>query len=100
MLGETVMLDVAKMELLNITTRKKLERKMIRTLHDQTQVEFINMAQEEESLTNPNTQLQGDIDELLRGVSHGIEKLGINPSSLKSTNPMRFKEEDLETLLT
>ena len=94
------MLDVAKMELLNITTRKKLERKMIRTLHDQTQVEFINMAQEEESLTNPNTQLQGDIDELLRGVSHGIEKLGINPSSLKSTNPMRFKEEDLETLLT
>jgi V/A-type H+-transporting ATPase subunit I len=92
-------LSPAKIEIIKITTRTSVERKVIRALHDHTDIELIDV--EKKGLgsgAKSESELDHEVTSLLSSFSSMVESLKL-PRTIKKTTAHNLDKESLEETL-
>ena len=94
------MLTPAEIDVVKITTKTRLERKMVRALNDYSTIELIDVEQKGSSGTGSfETSYESDVLTLLSNVSSALDTLGIDSSKVITTQRKQFNEESLQELI-
>ena len=94
------MLSPAEMIVLKITTKRKLERKLIRALNDYLDIELIDVEQKGTGSSTSESELEGKILSMLTEISSALELLNVDPKKVVLSEKQRFDESSLESLVS
>jgi len=92
-------LSPAKMEVIKVTTRTALERKMLQALHESTEIEIIDVEQKELGTQVSESEAEREVFAMLTTVSSMIDAINVS-LTLPSTQARVIEKDTLEETVT
>ncbi|OLS28131.1 MAG: hypothetical protein HeimC3_00920 [Candidatus Heimdallarchaeota archaeon LC_3] len=94
------MLAPANIEVVKITTKTRLERKMVRALNDYSTIELIDVEQKGSAgFVSSDSKHESEILALLSNVSSALDTLSITPEKTLLSERKQFSEDSLQDLV-